>query len=275
MNGEKKRYTFLSVGKPLPLFIESVGYNPREEDFARPEGYPYYHWLQTVKGEGVFTYGGQEYLLTPGKGILLTPFTPHSYYANEGDWSTLYITFGGDVTEAIMNSLEINFSSMYIESAELAFSKTIEKILDTVKKDNELSRLDSSEYLYHFLILLKKYNQFRNKGSQNVDRMRSIVQWLETMYSENIGLREIADYAQMSPQYLTSLFKAAFNVSPYAFLINIRIREAKKLLYASSELSLKEVAEAVGFNDTSHFIATFKKIEGITPNKYRHLFNKL
>ncbi|APB37032.1 AraC family transcriptional regulator [Heyndrickxia faecalis] len=274
MNGEKKRYTFLSLGKPLPLFIESVGYNPREEDFARPEGYPYYHWLQTIKGEGIFSFGGQDYTLTPGKGILLTPFTPHSYYANGEDWSTLYITFGGDITESIMNSLEINFSAVYAENEELAFSKTIMKVLDTVKRDNEFSRLESSEHLYHFLILLKKYNQFHSKGSQNVDRMRAVVQWLETMYGENIGLREISDFAGMSPQYVTSLFKASFNVSPYAFLINIRIREAKKLLSASSELSLKELADAVGFHDASHFIATFKKIEGITPNKYRHLFNK-
>ncbi len=55
MDNVKIRYTFSSIEKTLPLFIESIGYNPQEEDFARPEGYPYYHWLQTLEGVETFS----------------------------------------------------------------------------------------------------------------------------------------------------------------------------------------------------------------------------
>lgn len=42
----------------LPLFIESIGFNSRQEDVSRPEGYPCFHWIQTVSGEGMFTFKG-------------------------------------------------------------------------------------------------------------------------------------------------------------------------------------------------------------------------
>ncbi|MFC0472538.1 AraC family ligand binding domain-containing protein [Halalkalibacter kiskunsagensis] len=88
------RYTFITVDDALSLFVESVGYNPQEQDFSRIEGYPYYHWLQTVEGEGEFSFNGQEYLLPKGRGILLKLYTPHSYYPIGKMWSTVYVTFG-------------------------------------------------------------------------------------------------------------------------------------------------------------------------------------
>jgi len=68
----KLRYTYTTNEDSLPLFVESVGFNPQEQDFSRPEGYPYYHWLQTVEGEGVFSFNGQEYSLPKGRGVLQT-----------------------------------------------------------------------------------------------------------------------------------------------------------------------------------------------------------
>ncbi|WEG12433.1 AraC family transcriptional regulator [Pullulanibacillus sp. KACC 23026] len=276
MEEVKKRHTFLSMGTPLPVFIDTIGYNPREEDFARPEGYPYYHWLQTVKGEGIFTFNGDDYLLTPGKGILLTPYTPHSYYAKTREWSTLYLTFGGSVVTSILNALEINFSSLYVDTKKLPFSKKVEEMLARVEKETELARLDSSADLYSFLIMLKKFGRHQGQSSlsQNYEKLRPIIQWLDVMYPENIGLREIADYAGMSSQHLSSLFRATFNMSPYAFLINLRIREAKRRLSSGEEVLLKDIAHDVGFNDVSHFIATFKRIEGVTPKKYRSFYDR-
>lgn len=276
MNAEKIRHTFSSGDKTLPLFIESIGYNPQEEDFARPEGYPYYHWLQTVDGVGTFSISGEKYVLTPGKGILLTPFTPHSYYTTGSKWSTLYLTFGGASADSILNALEINYPALYTESAELCYSALIREMLDKIEKDQDFSKLESSRDLYHFIIMLKQHGQLKSLRSlsQTYDRIRPVIEWLETRYAENIGLEDMAEVMGMSSQNLGALFRGTVGMSPYAFLIQLRIREAKKKLIAGSDLSLKQVAAQVGFHDVSHFVATFRKMEGITPSKYRKLFNK-
>ncbi|PAD73235.1 AraC family transcriptional regulator [Paenibacillus campinasensis] len=272
---EKIRYTLSGQERPLPLFVESVGYNPREEDFARPEGYPYFHWLQTVEGEGEFRFSGEEVTLSKGRGILLMPFTAHSYYCTgDGDWSTLYMTFGGASADSILHALGIS-SAVYTETEEFPFSELIWRMMDLMGKGAEFSRLDASEELYRFLIMLKKYGKTQSQHSLShyYERIRPVVEWLERMYADNIGLQEMAREAGMSSQHLSHLFRQTFHMSPYAFLIQLRIREAKKLLVASPDITLKEVAQRVGFQDVSHFVATFKRIEHITPNRYRHLFN--
>ncbi|QDP41925.1 AraC family transcriptional regulator [Radiobacillus deserti] len=276
MENVKIRHTFSTIEKSLPLFIESIGFNPQEEDFARPEGYPYYHWLQTLEGTGSFSFSGEEYILTPGKGIFLTPFTPHSYRTTGTKWSTLYVTFGGSSVDSILNSLELNFSALYTESDDVPFSSLLLDMLKKVEKDSEFTKLELSRDLYSFIIMLKQYGKLKMQRSlsDSFDKIKPVVEWLEEHYSENIGLAEMADIMKMSSQYLTTIFRGTFGISPYSFLIQLRIREAKKKLLADHSIPLKEIAEQVGFNDVSHFVATFRKIEGITPKKYRNLFNK-
>src|SRR5690606_41735777 len=75
---ENIRYVFSTIERSLPLYLESIGYSAWERIFQRPEGYPYYHWLHTLEGEGHFELLGEAVKLTKGKGVLLTPFTPHS-----------------------------------------------------------------------------------------------------------------------------------------------------------------------------------------------------
>ncbi|MOA11193.1 Transcriptional activator NphR [compost metagenome] len=94
---------------------------------------------------------------------------------------------------------------------------------------------------------------------------------MEQNCSANVGLPEIVEQAHMSVSYLNELFRDAFGMSPYSFLIQLRIRESKKIMVTHPEMALKEVSLLAGFNDVSHFVATFRKKEGITPAKYREL----
>lgn len=276
---DKKRYTFTVSDKPLPLYIESIGYNPHELEFNRPEGYPYYHWLQTYKGEGTFNFAGQEFLLTPGKAVLLTPYTPHSYYYDReggGQWSTLYMTFSGAAVDPILNSLDMNYSGVYEETDGVSFANIIQSIINEIGQEDSYLEFESSATLYQFLMMLKKYGKLNNKLSisQSYEAIRPIVAWLELMYPKNIGLLEMSEKAQVSSQHLNTLFHDTFGISPYSFLVQLRIREAKTILLTNTEQTLSDISKLVGFNSVSHFVSTFKKREGITPSVYRDLHYK-
>ncbi|WP_100406443.1 AraC family transcriptional regulator [Bacillus solitudinis] len=270
----KKRYVFSSLERNLPLFVESIGYNPLEHDFSRPDGYPYFHWLQTLDGKGKFNYeSGKTEFLTNGNAVLVTPFTPHTYSAASEKWSTIYITFGGVAVNQILDALELNRSAYFTEIENSPISGIAFEMLTKIERESEFSRLDLSSDLYHFLITLKKYGKSINQVSlsQNYDKLRPVVTWLEEMYYQDIGLPEMAQKAMMSAQHLNTLFHDTFRVSPYSFLIQLRIRESKRIMVSDPVISLKEVSKQVGFNDVSHFVATFRKKEGITPKKYRDL----
>lgn len=271
---ENLRCVFNSVERTLPLYIETIGYSAWELIFNRPDGYPYYHWLHTLEGEGSFNMAGESFSLTAGKGVFLTPFTPHSYYPVSNRWSTIYITFGGVAAGAILDALEMNASARYTEASDqVSFSKVIGEMLHKADQDVEFSGLESSTELYHFLMLLRKFGMRGDQPSlsQYYDKLRPVVQWMENNCSANVGLPEIVERAHMSVSYLNELFRDAFGMSPYSYLIQLRIRKAKKIMVTSPDMALKEVSLLAGFNDVSHFVATFRKKEGITPAKYREL----
>lgn len=278
---QKIRYTFLPPKKSLPIYIDSIGYNPFELDFDRPEGYPYYHWLQTVAGEGVIEILNQKFVLEQGRGILLAPYTPHKYqpnYKKTSEWSTVYLTFSGATIESIFNALEMNYSSIYHDTDTNHLHHFIQDILaylETEQINDPLVNYHLSAKLYEFVILIKKYGKLDDQILRNhsYDKIKPIVEWLEQVYPENIGLLEISEQANLSAQHLNKLFRETFGMSSYAFLVQLRIREAKRLLLTEVDLTLKDIAKRVGFNAVSHFMTTFKSREGMTPNQYRELHN--
>ncbi len=276
MYNRKVRYEYISMEESFPLFVESIGYNPYEQDFNRPEGYPYYHWLQTVEGNGRFSFHGQDYLLSKGRGILLKPYTPHMYYSLGKKWSTIYITFGGKSAGSILDALNMNHSSIYTDLRNLQVEIMMQDMLQKIKLDSEFSKIDLSIYLYNFLLNLKKYGKMNSQPSLSYlyDKVRKIVDWLEIHYAEDITLDEMAKQLNVSSQYLNKLFQKTFQISPYTFLIQLRIRKAKEILLQNPEVPVKNVAILVGFNNLSYFISTFKKREGVTPKKYRDMYGK-
>ncbi len=58
------------------------------------------------------------------------------------------------------------------------------------------------------------------------------------------------------------------------YILMLRIDKAKELLLESDCGYIFEIAEKVGFNDTSYFNRTFKRITGYTPNEFQRMNNK-
>lgn len=83
-----------------------------------------------------------------------------------------------------------------------------------------------------------------------------------------LTLSDISSHVGYSPNYLDSLFRLHAGKSVTNYLIEERISKAK-LLLQEGILSLKEIADSVGFEDYNYFSRTFKKRTGYTPTRYR------
>jgi len=91
---------------------------------------------------------------------------------------------------------------------------------------------------------------------------------LERDFRKKINLEEVARELWYSPTYLSRLFNKEMNMSITDYVTAIRIREAKKLLRASSE-SIQQLSYELGFSSPGYFIDKFKAATGMTPNEYR------
>lgn len=85
---------------------------------------------------------------------------------------------------------------------------------------------------------------------------------------ENINLKELSDKACMSTTSFYRYFKREMGMSPIEYILNEKIKYAKKLL-SNPTIQINEVSYATGFEDCNYFIRIFKKYEGVTPKQYQ------
>ena len=88
-----------------------------------------------------------------------------------------------------------------------------------------------------------------------------------------IKIEEMAQLAGLSKNYFGSAFKKALGETPHSYLIKIRISKAKVLL-ETTDYSLSDIAQKIGFKKASSFTSQFKASTGIIPSKYREKSKK-
>ena len=94
------------------------------------------------------------------------------------------------------------------------------------------------------------------------------IAYIREHYMEPIGLSDVAQCCNVSPEYHSRIFKEETGVKFVDFLANFRISVGKRML-ATGNYKVAEVAEAAGFSDQKYFQKVFKKICGISPAEYK------
>jgi AraC family transcriptional regulator of arabinose operon len=100
------------------------------------------------------------------------------------------------------------------------------------------------------------------------DRIRPIILEMNRNFKREVDLEEYAEMAGVSCSRFTHLFKESVGMSPYAYVLHLRLTRASDLLLAS-EAPISEIAFSVGFSDPLYFSRAFKKAFGQSPDLYR------
>jgi AraC family transcriptional regulator, arabinose operon regulatory protein len=262
-------------GEQLPLQLETIGVNPDQEIFERPNGYPHFHWLQTLDGEGELSANGQTWRMTKRSGVLLAPGVPHRYQTNMSHWRTGYITFQGSMALSFVQSFGWNTAVRFQwEENNDWITAQHEKMLVFAESGADKSGWQSSADLYRFLTLLRTDARTDNRPSMSkrLERIQGLLNWLENEFANpRIGLSEMASQLGIGERQLNERFRELFGQTAYAYLIQLRLRKAKEWLPSRPDWTIRRIGEAVGFRDASHFVSTFRKKEGMTPDTYRKL----
>lgn len=102
----------------------------------------------------------------------------------------------------------------------------------------------------------------------NQDIAQQVREYLNRNTDRDVTLDELAENIHVSKYYLCRQFKRAFGVSPIQYHLDSRIGRAKVLL-VTTDASIGDVAEAVGFQSIYSFSRAFKKRENVSPSVYR------
>ncbi|MBR6627817.1 MAG: helix-turn-helix transcriptional regulator, partial [Lachnospiraceae bacterium] len=116
-------------------------------------------------------------------------------------------------------------------------------------------------------IFLEKALYSQEALQSNKDLIKVISYMAEHM-QEKLTVEDIAAIIYMSPAAFSRAFHKHVSMPPITFLNELRLDKAKKLL-SETDISISQIAEAVGFEDEFYFFKIFGRYVGVTPAVYR------
>ena len=142
------------------------------------------------------------------------------------------------------------------------FSRITKSALSAKERNSIYERSLFTEILS---LLFQLFNGTQYNYS-NVRKIESVINYKAENYTQDLSLKELADYARISPSYFGNIFKKVTGKSAIDYLIEMRINKAKTLLLDGFTVS--ETSRRTGFNDIFYFSRAFKRHEGISPRQY-------
>lgn len=127
------------------------------------------------------------------------------------------------------------------------------------------------EFLEQLEIIIKDLCSFEEMRKLNNNVCSKVDKYIKENYMDmGLNVNKMGSLLEISPSYLSKLFKEQFGISIVDYLYKIRIEEAKQLL-KETPYTIESIATKVGFLNSNAFIKAFKNNEGITPGAYRNL----
>lgn len=99
-------------------------------------------------------------------------------------------------------------------------------------------------------------------------RVHNIVRFIRRNCHRPLSLETISNEFFISPYYLSRAFRQVTGLGLVEYINSVRVREAQELL-RNSDLTVSEIAQAVGYGSQTHFGRSFKRVTGMTALQYR------
>lgn len=106
------------------------------------------------------------------------------------------------------------------------------------------------------------------RGGLSALQLRRVKEFVDAKISNDIAISDLAAVAGLSQFHFIRAFKDSVGRSPYQYVLSERARHARELL-SKRDLSIADVALAVGFSDASQLNRVFRKFFGVTPTAFR------
>ncbi|WP_422657781.1 AraC family transcriptional regulator [Paenibacillus sp. EC2-1] len=248
----------------------------------QPHLHDYYQIIYFLSGAGVFTCDGAEYPIESGTLFFIQPkrmhgFVPRVHEANKN--KTLDLKFR-------IHDNQLIDEVKKLPTRHKDTTTELKSLLERIRKEGERKALFYGETaclcLVQLLYMLcrntsegdsgkPEYNssEVGQKASEPTEAAKRVEHYLGEHYNESLTLQLVAERTCYSKNYVSQMIKHNFGCSFTHYLQNLRVEQSKVLILYSS-LSLKQIAENVGFKTIQHFNRVFKQVEGISPGQWKH-----
>jgi transcriptional regulator GlxA family with amidase domain len=113
--------------------------------------------------------------------------------------------------------------------------------------------------------------RFPQGEQESTDRLADLPVWILAHLEDNLSVEALAEKACLCPRHFSRVFKRVFETTPAEFVEQLRLGEARRRLLAP-QVSIKDVADSVGFKSADAFRRAFERELGVSPSSFRSRF---
>ncbi|PGY11922.1 AraC family transcriptional regulator [Bacillus sp. AFS031507] len=187
-----------------------------------------------------------------------------------------------------LKGISICFSSLHINGNQKGFlidstdppiiplmeeKREIQHYLNVILSEYDTKRAGYQDIISSILrtVIIKVSRLLKNVNHPSHSSFcLKVKKYIEENFRQELTLNELANLVYVSPYHLAHVFKEEVGLPPIQYMIQCRIEEAKRLL-EHSNLSVREIASLIGYENANYFNLLFKKITGSPPGKYRKI----
>lgn len=199
---------------------------------------------------------------------ILPPGVPHNGMPTERTFHKRNLYLDSEFLSATLVGRAVDQSTFRDAALRMAISRLHDRLLDEPDEMDVESRLvEIAERFRHRLA--PNDDAIRRSDSPLAGRLRT---YLRENLANKVTLREAATQFDRSDAHLVRTFKQAYGITPYAYLIGLRIERARQQLLTG--VPPARVAVESGFHDQAHLSRHFRRHVSVTPGRYaRQGFN--
>ena len=246
---------------------------PSPLDIYRPRGRRDYSILYVSSGWIRVNHGDEIVRLNPNQGILYMPKAEQvNFFSPEGQPTVHYVYFTGTAISETVDQLDAQDSMLFqLENGatlRALFHQMAQRFrpLKALNGRKPINQPGINGLLLQILDVLLQSKETKNGGGSYL--LLPAMNFITENFRQPITLEQCAATLNLSVGRFAHLFTEHYGISPYRFILSMRMDEATELLLDST-LSISKVAEQSGFSDPCYFSRLFRKYTGRTPNEYR------
>lgn len=204
---------------------------------------------------------------------MLFPRQICTYVADEKlPWEYVWIEFDGLRAKEIIEIAGLTRDTPVYHARSKDLRENMKEELLYIVEHGSESPFHLIGHLYLFIDYLSRSSaslRLSQEGRVRDFYIKEALTYIEQNFQNDISVEGIAEFCGLNRSYFGRIFKETVGRSPQEFLLNYRMVKASELLKLT-DLSIGDVANAVGYPNQLHFSRAFKNTYGLSPREWRN-----
>lgn len=265
-----------------PIYIRKALLSSYENFEAPPHWHDDIELILALQGEMNYNINGETVTIKQGDGIFINSKQLHCGFSKSKSECEFICILIHPILLCISHAFERDYVLPLIKNQTAPYlylyaknswqSEILSDILNIYNAKNDKSAIlkISSCFLRIWDIIFNntKANSEKEVQNSNLTVLKNMIGFIQKSYKEKITLNDIAKAGAVGQSKCCKLFKNHIGTTPNAYLIQYRLHQSTWYL-ESTDMTVTQIAHAVGFSGSSYFAEAFKKRYGKAPSEYK------